>query len=102
MKPSEKIFSKTAIEEIRAQIDVIDHHIISLIEQREQCVRQLANIKRTLSKNPVYYDPAREKEIIERVKKIYKGSLPAQVIEEIFKTLILHCRLMQERHDGRA
>lgn len=89
---------KSSIEAIRMQIDVIDNRIASLIEQREQYVLQLANIKRTLNKSPIYYDPAREKEIIERVKKNYKGKLPAQAIEEIFKTLILHCRLMQEHH----
>lgn len=88
---------RESIEKIRAQIDVIDMEILALFKKREQCVLKLGEIKRMMSKNPVYYDPKREQIILEKVKSHYKGKIPTEAIVDIFKILISHCRLIQEK-----
>lgn len=84
------------LKSIRAKIDIIDSEILSLIEKRERCVIQIADIKKQLSDTPVYYVPERELEIISRIEKTYKGNFAPGVISNIFQMIILNCRLLQK------
>lgn len=81
---------------MRAKIDSIDLEILSLIEKREHCVMQIAEIKKQLSDPPVYYVPEREREIISRIEKNYQGHFAPGVIGSIFQMIILNCRMLQK------
>ena len=85
-----------SLESVRAKIDDIDSEILSLIEKREHCVIQIANIKKQLSDFPAYYVPERELEIISRVEKNYKGNFAPGVIGGIFQIIIQNCRILQK------
>lgn len=85
-----------SINALREQINLIDSQILSLIEQRENCVLQIGTLKKQQFDPPVFFVPEREKEIIDRIEKNYKGKLPACVIGSIFQTIIFHCRELQK------
>jgi chorismate mutase/prephenate dehydratase len=86
-----------SIDLIRTKIDAIDSEIVSLIEKRERCAIEIAKIKKQISDPPVFYVPEREQEIISRIAKTYKGNFSPDVIVDIFKIIILNCRLLQNK-----
>ncbi len=90
-----------SLEEMRSKIDAIDDDILALIQKREDCVIEIARIKQAMSEVPKYYAPEREKKIIDRIKKNYKGHFPVSVIESIFHSIIKNSRLIQSNRNAR-
>lgn len=84
------------IREIRQRIDNIDAQIQDLINQRAQCNLEMAKAKQQTQKNPVYYRPEREAQILRTIMKRAKGPIPAQDIAEIFLLILAKCRALQE------
>jgi len=84
------------LKELRAKIDKIDDEILTLIEQREKTVLEIAATKREVSANPKYFVPKREQQIVDRIKAKYKGCGDFNRLEKAFTAIIYHCRLLQE------
>jgi chorismate mutase/prephenate dehydratase len=82
------------INQIREKIDRIDKEFLKLLNERVLLIEQIAEIKK--SSKLSYYDPAREKIIIERLKKINTGPLKSEDLEEIIYTIIKVCRNLEK------
>ena len=72
----------TDIDNIRKQIDRIDHQILNLLNERMELVKQIGNLKRTT--NAAIYRPERERAILERLSHSNSGRLSPQAIEAIY------------------
>ncbi|MHB8986502.1 MAG: prephenate dehydratase [Eubacteriales bacterium] len=83
-----------SIEEIRADIDIIDFQVIELLGKRTELVSSLAGLKKSAGQ---VRDPAREEAVLGRVREIArkKGFDPG-VTEEIYRILFRHFVGLQE------
>jgi len=87
---------KSEIISLRNEIDKIDEAIAKLLSKRVDCAVKIGVLKdqqRNSIKDGRYsaYDPAREQEIIERLKNI-APDIPLNGIEIIFRQIISLCR----------
>ena len=81
------------IEEIREKIDRIDGEVLALLQQRVAEILKIGAIKKEDGK-PIY-DPAREKKILERLKKENKSRLSGEAIVSIFQEIFSSCRFLE-------
>ncbi|NWG01365.1 MAG: chorismate mutase [Syntrophaceae bacterium] len=74
----------------RKKIDVIDQNLLNFLNQRQRIVLKIGKIKKEMGKG--IYDPRREKEVLERLKRKNKGPLKEKDIEKIFSMIMKVCR----------
>lgn len=87
------------LEEVRADIDIVDFQIVELLAKRAGLVAILAGLK----KREQVRDPAREREVLGKVREIaiQKGLSP-DVLEEIYNILFRYfVSLQDERKKSR-
>ncbi len=80
------------LEKLRKDIDHIDKNVVDLLTKRGETVIKIGKIKKEL--NVDIEQVAREKEIIEKLKKESKV-LKSESIEAIWKEIISACKLLQ-------
>jgi len=74
------------ISEHRKKIDELDAQILKLIEQR---VDEAISIRRLKIEQQIpLFTPAREQDLINKLVEKSAGHLPAEVIEDIWMTII--------------
>jgi chorismate mutase/prephenate dehydratase len=84
--PSQPEPSPARLEELRRQIDTLDAHIVALLNERAKVVVEVGKFKQQ-SKLPVYV-PDREKEVLDRVRRLNKGPLPNRCLEAVWRELM--------------
>jgi len=82
------------IADWRKKIDAIDREIVALINQRAEAAKEIGKLKRN-SELPVY-EPNREREIFENVRKANRGALPDGELQHIYERLIDVMRSLQK------
>jgi len=84
------------LKTLRRDIDEIDDKIISLLIKRGEIAHKIGEIKK--SKDVEFYAPAREKEILLKIKKLSAGSkLPKEALEEIFREILNASRSLEHK-----
>jgi chorismate mutase len=83
------------IAEWRKQIDEMDEQIVQLISKRAEAAKAIGELKRRTSL-PVY-EPARETEVFEHVKRINPGPLSEEQIVDVYIRIIDVMRMLQRR-----
>ncbi|KJR41825.1 Bifunctional P-protein, chorismate mutase/prephenate dehydratase [Candidatus Magnetoovum chiemensis] len=73
------------MKKLRDEIDKIDEEILRLLNDRSEIALEIGEIKKI--HNLEYYNPQREKEIIERLQKLNKGRFPNNTLKIIFKEI---------------
>jgi chorismate mutase/prephenate dehydratase len=81
------------LSDLRAAIDRIDGEILALVSRRASLAAEIGRAK-TGSGLPVG-DPAREKEILDRVKAENPGPLDDRAVSAVFASVIRECRSLQ-------
>lgn len=82
------------ISEHRKKIDSLDEEILELIQER---VQESINIRRLkIEHNIPLNTPERERELIQHLIERSKGSIPAEVIKEIWETIIRGGKLTKD------
>ena len=81
------------LKEKRKKIDLIDQKLLTLLNQRLRIVLEIGKIKKEMGKK--IYDPVREKEVLERLKRKNKGLLKEEDLKKIFTTIMKVCRKSQ-------
>ena len=84
-----------SIEDWRTQIDDIDRMLVKLMNNRAQCVLEIAGIK--LRNNMKVVDLEREKNVLRNVEQANSGPLDADGLQRIFECIIKESRRI-ERH----
>src|SRR4051812_26670408 len=75
-----------ALAPLRAQIDELDRQIVEFLNKRAQIVVQVGKIKQ--QNNTPIYQPDREKEVLEKVRKLNMGPLSNRCLEAVYRELI--------------
>ena len=88
------------IEARRREIDRIDDSIVDLLVGRARCAIEIGELKR-LEKTPVR-DPAREAEVLARLKERARGKLDASAIESVWERIMELTRRLQEQKQERV
>ncbi len=71
----------------RDLIDAIDADILSLMNQRLDAAKVIADIKSELSE-PAYYRPEREAQVLKRLRSLNQGNLENQSLETLFREIM--------------
>ena len=77
----------------RIKIDFLDRKLLTILNQRLRIALEIRKIKKEMGKK--IYDPEREKEVLERLKRKNEGPLKRENVEKIFKTVMKVCRKSQ-------
>ena len=77
----------------RKVLDLIDQKLLTLLNHRLRIALEIGKIKKEMGKK--IYDPKREKEVLERLKRKNKGLLKEEDLKKIFTTIIQVCRKSQ-------
>lgn len=81
------------IADWRSKIDELDRQIVGLLNERAQAARAIGLLKRN-SQSPVY-EPEREKQIFENVKRNNSGPLPDRDLQQVYERIIDVMRKLQ-------
>lgn len=73
------------LEELRMEIDGINHELLRLINQRAALVKAISDLKD--ESGMTYFDPVREGEMLENLFANNRGPLPNELIKEVFTSL---------------
>lgn len=80
----------TKLGELRARIDSIDEQILALLERRAQTVEEVADAKRQAGLSS-FYDPERERAVLDRVTQKGAGRFPREAIRSVFREIMSGC-----------
>lgn len=83
------------IAEWRRQIDEMDEQIVNLISKRAAAAKAIGDIKRQETM-PVY-EPQREKDVFEHVKRVNPGPLADAELIHVYERIIDVMRTLQRR-----
>ncbi len=82
---------------LRKRIDAIDNQILALLKERLRCAQEVGKIKNR--ENRAKWDPQREREIFDRLRRYNAGEFPEPSLNSIFREIITTCRLSQKQAD---
>jgi len=78
------------LKQKRKKINLLDHKLLSLLNHRLRIALKIGEIKKEMGKKS--YDPKREKEVLERLKRKNKGPLKEGDLIKLFTTIMKVCR----------
>jgi chorismate mutase/prephenate dehydratase len=83
------------IEDIRREIDELDAAILDLINRRAERAIAIGRLKEQA--DVTVFDPARERQILDRLAALSKGPLPAELLRDIYGAIFATSRLLEKR-----
>ncbi len=86
---------KHSIAEVRQRIDEIDDTMLELLKERLECAKTIGKLKSETKR--AKWDPQRELEIYERLRRNNKDVFPPKALYSIFHEIITSCRLSQRK-----
>lgn len=78
---------------LRDAIDVLDEHLVRLLNQRAQCALEIGEIKRELDIE--IYQPDRERAVLQHVRGVNEGPLDGDAIARLFERIIDEARRLE-------
>jgi chorismate mutase/prephenate dehydratase len=87
MKEEEKIQS------LRKEIEEVDDEILKLLNQRANIVQEVGKVKSEIKMD--YYNPKREKEVLQRLEEQNLGPFPKWAVPSVFREIISACRSLE-------
>ncbi len=81
------------LNKMRKKINLLDQKLLTLLNQRLRLALEIGKIKKEMGKK--IYDPKREKEVLERLKRKNKGFLKEEDLKKIFTMIMKVCRKSQ-------
>ena len=82
------------LENARKKIDEIDAEIVQLLDKRAEAIEDVTEGKR--SSGVSVYDPAREKEVLQKILSKNNGKFPKNGIKDVFEQIFQYSRALQE------
>ena len=83
-----------SLDNLRQKIDELDGRIVELLNERADLAAQIGAEKKRVGA-PVH-DPAREDEVLSRLRAMSRGALSADGVEEIYRQIIATCSDLQK------
>ena len=81
------------IEELRREIDRLDHELLRIFNERANLALHIGEIKK--ERDLPVYDPAREKRIFDRMRGANPGPLEDDAIVRLFERVIDESRRLE-------
>ncbi len=81
------------ISDWRKRIDGIDEKLVELLNQRSRCAAEIGKLKQKAGQ-PLY-QPAREREILERVQQLNGGPLGNAQLKRLFERIVDEARAVE-------
>lgn len=81
---------------MRQSIDALDRQILELVAERLRLVMRVGEVKRGLGLD--VYDPARERDLLDRVAAGAPAPLTAAMARRIFERIVEESRGLEQRH----
>jgi len=82
-----------ALQTLRVEIDAIDRQIVALLNQRAAIAEKIGDTKQAAGLPVV--EPAREKQVIEKVAGYSEGPLSRESLGAIYERIMLEMRQIQ-------
>lgn len=83
------------LKSIRARIDGIDDRILALINERAAAAAEVAHAKQAAGESGDYYRPAREAEVLRRIRDANAGPLTDADVTRLFREIMSACLALQ-------
>jgi chorismate mutase len=81
------------LEDLRHRIDMLDEHLVRLLNARAACALEIGRIKRERGLD--IYQRAREMEVLANVNRLNTGPLGPQAIQRLFERIIDEARHLE-------
>lgn len=81
------------LEEIRGEIDAVDHELLRLFNERAALSREVGQIK--AEGNGCIFQPQRERELLDRLARDNPGLLPEEHLRHIWREILSSSRALQ-------
>ena len=75
-----------SLEKLRSRIDELDSELLKLLNKRAKCVIKIGKIKQKEKKGVLV--PLREKELLDRLRKVNKGPMTDAMVIYLFQQII--------------
>jgi chorismate mutase len=86
------------LDDLRNRIDMLDEHLVRLLNARAACALEIGRLKREMGVE--IYQPAREAEVLENVRRVNTGPLDQQAIKRLFERIIDEARHLERVADA--
>jgi chorismate mutase len=80
----------------RRKIDEVDRRLLHLLAERAAYAVEIGKIKH--ERGEAVYDPKREEEVMENVRRRRDGRLDAKAVQRIFERIIDETRRLEREH----
>lgn len=91
--------SENRLQELRAEIDVINMQLLELLTRRAQIVSEIGKIHTSAGNS--HYDPEREAQMLQALEAVNKGPFSNETIKALFRE-IFRASLALEEQEARA
>jgi chorismate mutase len=85
------------LDDLRRRIDMLDEHLVRLLNARAACALEIGRIKREEGMD--IYQPAREAEVLANVNRLNTGPLGPPAIQRLFERIIDEARHLERVAD---
>ena len=75
-----------SLEKLRSRIDELDSELLNLLNERAKCVIKIGKIKQKEKKDVLV--PLRERELLDRLRKVNKGPMTDAMAIYLFQQII--------------
>jgi len=82
-----------SLERLRSRIDEVDRGLLERLNERARLVREVGRLK--AARGEAVYDGAREREIVERLRKGNPGPFPDEGIAPVFREIVSATRSLE-------
>jgi chorismate mutase-like protein len=90
---AERTVVRGDLEDLRRRIDMLDEHLVRLLNARAACALEIGRIKREVGMD--IYQPTREAEVLTNVNRLNTGPLGPQAIQRLFERIIDEARHLE-------
>jgi chorismate mutase-like protein len=81
------------LEDLRRRIDLLDEHLVRLLNARAACALEIGRLKR--QRGLEIYQPAREYEVLTHVADVNTGPLDTPALRRLFERIIDEARRLE-------
>jgi chorismate mutase/prephenate dehydratase len=84
-----------SLKKLRSQIDHLDEALLKVLNERGRLVEAIGRVKQLDGK--AIFAPAREKSLLQRLKRLNAGPLSGEAIQDVFNEIVHACRSLQKQ-----
>ena len=88
------------LDDLRRRIDLLDEHLVRLLNARAACALEIGRVKRELGLE--IYQPTREVEVLAHVAEVNTGPLDTPALRRLFERIIDEARRLERLADDAA